>query len=67
MAERGGSPDGLGLDPVVDGKFDEVCRLTCTSRPELATAIIRDWLVANGYLLLYDLDEENRAGWRRMT
>jgi hypothetical protein len=54
--------DGLGLDPVVDRKFDEVCRLTWTSRPKLATAIIRDWLVANGYLPPYDLDEETELG-----
>jgi len=53
--------DDLGLDPAVDEKFEQVCRLTDTAREELATMIIRDWLVANAYLPIHDIEEDSET------
>ncbi|MGB3643551.1 MAG: hypothetical protein WBA15_03655 [Mesorhizobium sp.] len=53
--------DGLGLDPAIEEKFEEVCRLTGTAREELASAIIGDWLVATGYFPFHETDEESET------
>jgi hypothetical protein len=53
--------DDLGLDPAVDEKFEQVCRLTDTAREELATTIIRDWLIANAYLSFHEIDEDSET------
>ena len=50
--------DGIGLDPDVAEKLDEVADLTGAGRDELASLVLRDWLVSNGYLPFHELDEE---------
>mgnify|MGYP001037478313 CR=1 FL=1 len=50
--------DGIVIEPDVAEKFFEVADLTGTGRHELASLIIRDWLVANDYMPFHDLDED---------
>ncbi|WP_459092530.1 hypothetical protein [Mesorhizobium sp. A556] len=45
------------IEPEIFETFSEVAALTGTGRHELASLIIRDWLVTNGYLPFHDLDE----------
>jgi hypothetical protein len=52
---------GIRLDADVGEKLAEVSILTGTEPHELATMIIRDWLVTNGYLPFHDLDEDTET------
>ena len=56
--------DGIVIEPDLAGKFADVANLTGTSKHELADMIIRDWLVANRYLPLHDLDEDAEVDGR---